>query len=108
MTKWELTDLPLTPRTNGTVFLYQDKIYIIGGKWQNPSVQTKTDIPIPHDIVYFQNNKAFEVKSINQQQFWQDRYSFFIYPEGTWAEWNEWAPCDASCGKGKASAKSFR
>ena len=36
-----------------------------------------------------------------QQQFWQDRYSFFIYPQGKWAAWTEWAPCDASCGKGK-------
>ena len=98
--RWILVDNPLTPRTNATVFTFQDKIYVIGGYWQNPSVATKTDAPIKHDIVYFNDKKVYNVRSILQEQIQQDRYSYFIYPPGEWALWGPWLPCDATCGGG--------
>ena len=79
LSKWKLHEIPMTPRTNGTVFLYQDKIYIIGGKWQNPSVEVKTDAPIPHDIVYFNGKNVARIDSIQQQQLEQDSQGILFH-----------------------------
>ena len=100
--KVEVVDEPMELRKDPTVFRYQEKVYIMGGTFNNKYDSDVT--PIRHNVVYFKSDtKIGRVEKVTQNEFPQDRYSYFIFPEGTFTGWSEWSDCSVSCGGGVSS-----
>ena len=101
MEKVEAIKFFVSPRTNPSVFRYQNKIYVVGGTYQLDGASEATDFPVAHNVIYFKSSgKVHRVQIVDQVDLQQDRYSSFIFPEGEFTQWSEWSSCSVSCGGG--------
>ena len=48
----------------------------------------------------FSNSHKTPKTPPKQNEFQQDRYGYFIFPEGEFTQWTEWSACSLSCGGG--------